>query len=332
MKDRDTQLEAAYRGTQQGLDQALELIETLQRDLDSMRQELAWSHRLSTLGTLAATLAHEYNNLLTPVGIYAQLALADPDDPEKTRRALEAAVKGVEQASRLAEATLGFAGPSGQGGQGGEAGQRGVGSSSLASVAEQALACVGPRLRQSRVELEIKLEDTELAIEPLALQQVLINLLSNAEKAMRTTGGRRAIQLGSKRRGDQAVIVVQDTGPGVPAEIRGRLFEPFVTHRALNTSVFGSPSGSGGDADDQRLKQRDTNTHRRTTGNHCETTGPQAGTSHGGTGLGLSICKRLVESAGGMIRLAGDAASQSGLSPGRGACFEVTLPIASNTT
>ena len=284
VSDRDSQLDAAYQGTRIGLDQALGLIETLQRDLDSMRNELAWSHRLSTLGTMSATLAHEFNNLLTPIGIYAQIALADTNNREKTTRALEAAVKGVAQASRLAEATLGFAGP--------EEHAEGETAANLIDVVEQALACVGPRLDQSHVTVERGgITAHTLAIKPLALQQVLVNLMSNAERAMRAVGGKRRIWLRSKEQGESLVIAVQDSGPGVAEAIRKTLFEPFITQQPF-------------ESDD--LSDRLDNS-----------------SGNSGTGLGLNICRTLIESAGGTIQLA----QQRG-GAGRGACFEIRLAIA----
>lgn len=83
-------------------------IETLQREVDRLNRELDESSRLATLGLLAATIAHELRNLLTPVLGYAQLARSRPDDANLCLRALEKTIHGVESASRVLESTLEF--------------------------------------------------------------------------------------------------------------------------------------------------------------------------------------------------------------------------------
>ena len=122
---------------------------------------------------------------------------------------------------------------------------------------------------------------------PLSLQQVLMNLILNAQAAMRlsSSGSRQSsensLTIAAITRADGTVgIRVTDTGPGIPSEIAGRIFEPFVTSKKGNASSASNASG--------------------------------------GSGLGLSICKRLVEQAGGSITAASTA--------GRGTTFLVVLP------
>lgn len=267
------------------LDQTLQLVDGLQGELDELRNQLAWSQRLSTIGTLAATLAHEINNLLTPVGIYAQLALKDPENKIKTQKALEAAVRGTEQARTLASAALGFAGPEGEDEQS---------SCDLGDVVDQAITCVRPALERSETLIELEIEQAHPLISALSLQQVLINLISNAERAMRNSAGRRQILIRSQRQGDELLLTIRDTGPGIPDAIRQSLFEPFITDRSFDTGVCNASNS------DKTRKQD-------------------------GTGLGLSICKSLVESAGGQIKLAqpGDPTDQDS---SVGACFMIRLP------
>src|SRR5262249_28575324 len=81
----------------------------LASELVIMRANLEHAQRLATLGTIAALIAHEFNNLLTPVMSYAQMALAKPGDPELTRKALERAAAGSEKAAQIAGTILDFA-------------------------------------------------------------------------------------------------------------------------------------------------------------------------------------------------------------------------------
>ncbi|MEM6755571.1 MAG: HAMP domain-containing sensor histidine kinase [Planctomycetota bacterium] len=208
----------------------------LDRQLDAIRRELARHHRLTTLGTMAATIAHEINNVLTPVGSYAQLALARPDDPELTGKALRHAAKGAAHAARIAEAVLGLAGDPAE-----------SRSADVAGVAEEAAACLVREPSRDGIELRHAVPaGLAAAIEPGKLRQVLLNLMLNACKAMRQRGGRLTVE--AELVGQGVLIRLRDTGPGIPEAVRERLFEPFVTapigHDADATSAR-STRGTG---------------------------------------------------------------------------------------
>ncbi len=87
----------------------LDRLAKAEEELAALRRELDHSHQLATLGTLTAGIAHEINNILTPVLAYAQLARSNPHDAGLRAKALDRAVAGVESASRITEAVLGFA-------------------------------------------------------------------------------------------------------------------------------------------------------------------------------------------------------------------------------
>jgi two-component system sensor kinase FixL len=72
--------------------------------------------------------------------------------------------------------------------------------------------------------------------DPIQIQQVLLNLLRNAVEATQDSE-RREIDISSARIGDEAEIRISDTGPGLPAAVRERLFEPFVTTKAQGMGV-----------------------------------------------------------------------------------------------
>lgn len=265
------------------LDQAVGLIEQLQREVDVIREQLAWSQRLATLGTLAASLGHELNNLLAPVGSYAQMALADTENPAMTKKALSIAAKNVVQAGRLIDRSLSFASPSES--------QHTSDRSELLEAIDQSLACAELNLKSAAVDVKVHAQPMAVAIDELALQQVLVNLINNAAKAMQSKQGNRRLIIASQQQGGNAVIEVRDNGPGIDESIMDHLFEPFISSPAIETGVANSD-----------LKQT----------TQCDVAG--------GMGLGLSICKRLIESANGMIQ------AQSG--PGGGATFMITLPLA----
>ena len=218
-----------------GLDQTLAEVESLREQLDILKQELVWSNRLTTLGTMAAVLAHEYNNLLTPISSYAQLALANPDDRALAQKALEIAVQGVTQAQTLAEVTLGFARPD-------EPEQ--AHCSPVRQALDGAVICIGGVLKHDGICLQLDVPETlSVAMRSLELQQVLINLMDNARKAMAQQRPPRKLRVTGRREGDQVVIDVCDNGPGIPDTIINHLFEAFVTHPGSEQGDTGTGLG-----------------------------------------------------------------------------------------
>lgn len=238
----------------------LQRLEQLEAQLDMVKAELTHSHRLATLGMLAATIAHEFNNILTPMMSYAQIALADPDDHAMLVKAVEKSLTGAERAARIAAAVLGFAS---------QDGSRDDAQPSLADlrqVIDETFACLAREPRRDGIELVIDVPAVTLAIAPLKLQQVLLNLIVNARKAMGRGPGRLTITAREQGGEDGHVCVtIADTGPGIAPQVREHLFEPFVTCRP--------DVGTSG----------------------------QSGMVEKGTGLGLAICRDLIEQAGGRI-------------------------------
>lgn len=259
------------------IDDLLHQLEQLEGRLEQLRGGLVRSHRLATLGTLTSIIAHEYNNILTPIIGYCQMALSRPADAELRGKALEKALNGAERAAKISASILGFAGEVDQ-----------ASEASLPGAVRDALACLARHPSQDGIELTVEVPEVKLAISPLNLQQVLLNLILNARKAMKAgSGGKLAISA-EVRRG-VARVRVTDTGPGIPPQVRGRLFEPFVT----------AAVGAGEGEDEQGGK---------------------------GTGLGLFICRDLVQNAGGRIGV--DSDSAPGSASGSGASFWFDLPVA----
>ena len=234
---------------------------SLESRLAELERDLARSHRLATLGMMVATIAHEVNNLLTPVLSYAQMARARPDDPALVAKALDRAAAGAEGAAKITASILAMA--------------RGDGPDACFLVADVAAAlsearsCLARDPAQDGISLAyLGPIGAAAAIRPIALQQVLLNLILNGLRAVGNRPGSLVIEttaVGGHDAPDRStwntphgrlVIRVRDTGGGIPAAIAPRLFTPFATH-----------------------------------------------TSEGarGTGLGLSICQRLVEEVGGTI-------------------------------
>jgi signal transduction histidine kinase len=191
------------------------------------------TERLATLGIMAASIAHEMRNILTPILAYAQLALAHPDDEDLQGKAIEKAVNGIEVASRIADAVLGFAGESD------------ATESDVHDVVKATLSCMAYDPNKDRISIDVDVQSgTSARMNPLCLQQVLTNLLLNARDAIGQRPGR--VTINAITRADGTVgIRVTDTGPGIPREIAGRIFEPFVTNKRNSRHQSGSGTGLG---------------------------------------------------------------------------------------
>ncbi len=205
------------------LESLLSHFETIERQFQAVRAGLTHSHRLATLGTLASIVAHEYNNILTPIISYSEMALQRPDDHALLLKAVEKSLSGAQRAAKISSSLLGFA-------HTGEDEK----SAPLRHTIDEAVACLARDPKKDGIELVIDVPDVQLAIAPLNLQQVLLNLFLNARKAMRRTGGTLSVR--ARRVSANVHIEVEDTGPGIPVAIRERLFEPFVTQ-----PIDGSP-------------------------------------------------------------------------------------------
>lgn len=213
------------------VEQLLEHFELVESQLEQVRESLTHSHRLATLGTIASIIAHEYNNILTPVVSYARLALSKPNDQELMKKAVEKALMGAERAAKISSSLLGFARES-----------DGQHVANLPQVIDDTIACLARDPRKDGIELKVDMPDLKAAISPLTLQQVLLNLLLNARQAMRRGGH---LRISGRPEGSMIHIEVADTGPGIPPEIIDRLFEPFVTRRGGPQRDPDEPKGTG---------------------------------------------------------------------------------------
>ncbi len=201
--------------TSNNLDTPQEQLDRLQAENEALRDQLQDAHRLATLGTMTAMVAHEFNNILTPIINYAQLARTNPDLVDK---AIERAAEGGQRATDICGAILGLT--------------RNEPPESvevnLNDLVKVTIDAMGRRPEQDGIELTLDIP-THLVIQTHRgmLQQVILNLLINARHALIGKRRPRKLTLSGSVADGSVSIGVSDNGEGIAAEHIDRIFEPF---------------------------------------------------------------------------------------------------------
>ncbi|MDQ2768306.1 MAG: ATP-binding protein, partial [Gemmatimonadota bacterium] len=205
------------------------------RDVTQERRfadELRQREKLAAVGQLVSGVAHELNNPLAGISAFAQLLEgAGPLTPEQ-RDAVNTIHMEAKRAAKIVSSLLLFS----------RQRQPERTAVDLNRVLLDTLTLRRFVLSTEQIEVATHL-DAELPptwADPFQLQQVLLNLLINAEQALRGRKGKRRIILRTMRTGDRILASVADNGPGMSEEMLGRIFEPFFTTKAV-----GEGSGLG---------------------------------------------------------------------------------------
>jgi signal transduction histidine kinase len=201
--------------------------------LKEAQDRLIRSERLASVGRLAAGLAHEVGNPIAALLGLEDLLLEGGLDAAEQQDFLQRMRKETERINRILRDLLQFARP-------GEKHELvGAAHGSVAEAVADTAALIAPQKAMRDVELELSVPDglPAVALSAEQLMQLVLNLLLNAVDAL--DGGGR-VRVAATRTGQGVQLVVEDNGPGVAAEVRGRLFEPFVT-----TKEIGKGTGLG---------------------------------------------------------------------------------------
>jgi len=196
----------------------------------AMEQAARQMERLAGLGTLAAGLAHELNN---PIGIISsriELMLLDEDRlPPGAAEDLRVIHRQAQRMARLATGLLSFGRRS--------AGERG--SVDLNHVIEETLLLVGPQITKSGIDLVTRLGAVpRIRGDGGTLQQVVLNLVTNAREAMASAPGRIVIETRmSASQPGRVELAIEDTGPGISPDDLARIFDPFFTTKSTGTGL-----------------------------------------------------------------------------------------------
>ena len=210
----------------------------MQAQLDALKEQLTESQRLATIGTIAAVIAHEFNNLLTPVVSYSQYALqsaeSDKPDLELMKKALAKSYQGSSKAGRICTSMLGLA-----------RGESSFGDVAVQRLVDETLLVLAREPQKDGIALRVQVQpDLKVHGDPIQLEQVLLNLLINARHAMLGKGGSLTVKAAATEDGNEVRVQVIDTGPGIPEKVIPRIFDPFFTTKGTATRK-GEAKGTG---------------------------------------------------------------------------------------
>ena len=215
----------------------------VQETLVKTERQSRQSSRMEAIGTLAGGIAHDFNNILTAILGYTELGLASIPKDSRTHRNLQEVMTAGHRAKHLVLQILAFSRQSGQG----------KNSAPMHMVIQEALKLLRASI-PSTIEIRHSLlTEASVLADTTQLHQVVVNLCTNAEYAMRETGGLLEVTLedvdvtqekvrsvSGLQVGPHVRLTVQDTGTGMSADVLERMFDPFFT-----TKPIGEGSGMG---------------------------------------------------------------------------------------
>jgi len=200
-------------------------------ELSRAQQTLVHAEKMTAVGQLVAGVAHELNNPLTVVLGYAGL-LAERNRDPAIQKKLEMLAAAAESSRKIVQNLLAFARK-----QKPERARL-----DLNDVVQKTLSLRSYHLRTEKIAVDTRLDPRLPATwaDAQQIQQVVLNLLVNAEQAIEASGHGDRIGFTTRAVEGGIDLVVEDNGPGIPPEVRSRIFEPFFT-----TKEVGKGTGLG---------------------------------------------------------------------------------------
>lgn len=182
----------------------------------TLESQLARTQALANIGTVTCMIAHEINNLLTPLLNYSQLALQHPEDSELAKKAINKAEQNCNRICEIMQSMLSVA-------SGDEKKQE---TANLCGLIDQIFQCLCRDFSKDgigvRIKIPVELEIT--AVRP-HIQQVLMNLILNARDAMLEKGG--ILTIYAEKNAENILIEICDTGIGINSANLSKVFDPF---------------------------------------------------------------------------------------------------------
>ena len=195
-------------------------IKNAEAEQQRLKEKAEMSSRLAAVGEMAAGIAHEINNPLTGVLGYAELLL-EYDLPPEIKEDVEIIADGSKRIADIIKRMLTFA--------------RQMtpikSKTDLNKIIDNTLGLRAYVLLTAGIEVEKNYDPalTWMVVDPSQMQQVFLNLMINAEHAIKQTGHPGKLTITTEKSGDKARITFTDNGIGIPSDVLPKLFQPFFT-------------------------------------------------------------------------------------------------------
>jgi signal transduction histidine kinase len=205
-------------------------LEQLRAENRELRNQLMQAQKLSSVGALASSITHEFNNILTTIINYAKLGLRHKDEASRDK-ALTKILGAAGRAEKITNGVLGMA--------------RNRGNdripTDLTKLIESSLVLLEREMQKYRIQIVTQFEPSPLAfVCGNEIQQVLLNLLTNARQAM-SRGGQILIRIAPDSANNTVDLTVRDNGAGIPPDVLPRIFD-----RYFSTKQGPDATGKGG--------------------------------------------------------------------------------------
>jgi C4-dicarboxylate-specific signal transduction histidine kinase len=219
------------------LRETTEAVQRREQELREKQEQLVQAGKLATLGELTTGIAHELNNPLNNIGLFVGNAIdlieLDSIDapPERILHELNSAMQQMRKATEIITHLRTF----------GRAASVSYEPVAISQVIRNSILLIQEqlRLRQITVQLSLPKEEVVVIGNPIQLEQVFLNLLTNARDAI-SDMPHKNISIACTLNAEFVEIRVRDSGPGIPTELEKRIFDPFFT-----TKEVGAGTGLG---------------------------------------------------------------------------------------
>jgi PAS domain S-box-containing protein len=197
-----------------------------------LEQLVTAKDKMTSLGHIAAGIAHEIRNPLSGINIYLNTLeniLAESDRPEMTGKILGQIQSASRKIESIVKRVIDFSKP----------GEPRLVRTDVNRPIREAIDLSSVALRKSGVKIEKSLANDlpQCHIDPTLIEEVVLNLITNAAEAMMNNDGDKLIEIESNAENQHIFVRISDSGPGIPPELRTKVFEPFYTTKKSGTGI-----------------------------------------------------------------------------------------------
>ncbi len=203
---------------------------TLEQQLASVQQQLVEAQRMAALGELVGTTTHEFNNVLMTVLNYAKIGLRNKDEATRDK-AFDRILSAAQRAEKITNSVLGLA----------RNRKDEFAPTDLAKILQESLVLLEREMQKYRVAVHCEFADAPpVRAMGNQIQQVLLNLMTNARQAM-PSGGQLVLKIAHDPATNLVDLTIRDSGSGIPREQLPKIFDRF-----FSTKDGPDESGKGG--------------------------------------------------------------------------------------